>query len=108
MNVTAVDVVTIIKACRASGVKKIKFETLEMEFDTEKHPNKTKNNASRKDVESTGDVGHPLGPLLSDTEKLPEYLDEEVLMNEMADQLVIENPAEYEQLQIAMMNKGST
>ena len=44
MSITASDIVTILKAARASKVVKLKIGELEVEFDTNFHPNKTKFN----------------------------------------------------------------
>jgi restriction endonuclease Mrr len=102
MTVTASDVVNIIKAAKGAGVKYLKYETLEMEFDTEKHLYKHKINTSHREVIGVDEVAQPPESTLSPSQDT----DEEMLLNEHLDQMAIESPAEYEELQLRLLNEG--
>ena len=105
MNITANDVVNIIEACKGSQVKYIKYDTLEMKFDTDIHPNQHKTNASDKDVVSLNNQDQlNTSPDLFEPNDIK---DDELMMAEMADQLNIEDPAQFEQMQLLAMNRGN-
>lgn len=107
MNITANDIVTILKAARASKVTKLKIGELEVEFDTNFHPNKTKFNTGHKDVVSDDYEGLEIVPQLSNSDIPQEPIyDEQLLFMEHLDQLSIENPAEYEAFQLKQLNQG--
>lgn len=103
-TVTADDVVKIIKACKQSGVGYLKYETLEMRFDTEIHLNKTKDSTNHMDVVSASVEGQPPGPEApSLDERMNDY---GISVEEQVDQLAIEDPAAFEELQMRIFNKG--
>jgi hypothetical protein len=104
MNITSEDVIEIIKACKNSRVTRLSFGDLHLLFDTENHPNKTKKSASHMDVSDVSTVGegHPHGPSHPD----PQVEDETFTVTELADQLAIEDPAAYEELQMRGFLKG--
>jgi hypothetical protein len=102
MNFTSHELVEVIKACKASRVNYLKLGELVVKFDTGNHPDKTKRSAYHMDVVTTGGEGHPPGPILPD-----EKLDGDVMtMAELADQLAIEDPVAYEELQMKAFNQG--
>ena len=104
-NITANDVVNIIEACKGSKVEYIKFDTLEMRFDTNNHPNQHQSNASDKDVVSLNNQDQlNTSPDLFEPNDIK---DDELMMAEMADQLNIEDPAQFEQMQLLAMNRGN-
>lgn len=107
MNITANDVVNIIKACKTSRVSYIKYDSLELKFDTDIHLNQPKVNAPDREVQSTNNQGQlktvPELFNLSDVD----IKDDELMFAEMADQLNIEDPAQFEQLQMLAMNRGT-
>ena len=112
MTVTANDVVKIIQAAKTSKVSKITLDgILTIEFDTNPHPYKTKNNANHMEVASTVDSrGQLPGSLLSTySESDDKVSDNEMMLEELADQMAIEDPAQFEELQLKLMHRtGST
>lgn len=100
--VTANDVAIIIKAASRARVTKLRFGDLELEFDTDDHPNKTKSIPTHKDVTGEDD-GHGLGQNL-----LPSHdsgSDDQLFDSEYIDQLAIENPLAFEEYQLKLLAK---
>lgn len=101
MTVTANDVVKIIKACKHAKVTRLKLGELDVEFDTNFHPNKSLSNAAHTDV--IGElIGQPPGLSTSQDNSQPDQLE----LDANLDQLAIEDPEMFEQLQIRSFNQG--
>jgi hypothetical protein len=107
-TITANDIISIIRAAKISGLKKLKLNDLELEFDTNFHPNKTKSNTGHKDVTSS-DKGEESNKAPSESlpGEQPKFTEDDLLFSEMMDQMNIENPAEHEELQLKLLNKGN-
>lgn len=107
-NITAKDIISIIKSAKNSGLKSIKYHGIELEFDTNFHPNKTKFNTGHKDVISGDSLELLAGaPTELPTNDQPKLTEDDLLFSEMMDQMNIENPAEHEELQLKLLNKGN-
>ncbi len=106
-NITANEVVNIIRACKSSRISYVKYDNLELKFDTDFHPNQPKSSAPYMDVNSMNKQDHsPDGPELFNLSDV-DVKDDELMFAEMADQLNIEDPAQFEQLQLMAMTRGT-
>ena len=105
MDITSKDIIEILAASAGTKIKKIRLGGLLLEFDTEKHPDKNLSYAEHMEVESKGVQGWPPDPEHSQTSE-PMMSDNELMLNEMADLLSIEDPAAFEELQLKILKQG--
>lgn len=101
------DLIAVINAAKDSNVKLIELEGLRLEFDTNFHPNKNHGYAAHMDVNGVGEEGQPPGPNHFPITDEPRVTDDQLIMSEMSDLLAIEDPAEFERLQLEAISRGT-